>query len=396
MNCKQLSEFVELYDSLHKTPESYSEAGFPMVRAGDLKEGFLNLSTTLKVSKEVYREFTKRYIPKKGDVILSRVGHYNGVPSYVNTTDVFCLGQNTVIIHPVKIDSKYLYYCLKSPMVQKQILQFSTGSTHKTISLKSINEISIPCITHSRQKQIGEFLFTIDLKIKLNAKIIKKIEEIVSMLFRRWFIDFEFPNEKGLPYRSSGGEMVESELGEVPKGWDVYAFKNIMTISSGKRPKNKVEQPDLENTVPIIGASKIMGYTTETLYEEPILVIGRVGTHGVVQRLNRKCWASDNTLVIKSDYYNFTYQVLNRIDYNSLNRGSTQPLITQTDIKEYLVVKPDEIVLNLFENISGKLLNRIILLQDEITNLQELRDTLLPKLLSGEIEIPDESVVEPS
>jgi len=78
-----------------------------------------------------------------------------------------------------------------------------------------------------------------------------------------------------------------------------------------------------------------MGYVNEALYNEPIIVIGRVGTHGIVQRFNTQCWPSDNTLVIKSNHYEFAYQILKGIDYRALNRGSTQPLITQTDIKNY-------------------------------------------------------------
>src|SRR5690606_8084550 len=157
------------------------------------------------------------------------------------------------------------------------------------------------------------------------------LEEMAQSLFKHWFIDFEFPNENREPYKSSGGEMVESGLGLIPKGWNLGELGDIISISSGKRPKDKQDNVSNEHPFPIVGASSIMGYTSEFNYNEPVLIIGRVGTHGVIQTFTNKIWASDNTLVIKSKYYGFTYNILNSIDYKSLNRGSTQPLITQKD-----------------------------------------------------------------
>ncbi|WP_278428100.1 restriction endonuclease subunit S, partial [Clostridium cochlearium] len=181
------------------------------------------------------------------------------------------------------------------------------------------------------------------------------------------------------------GEMVQSELGMIPKGWEVGMLGDIIEISSGKRPSKKSTEIGGEFIIPLVGASTIMGYVEGYNYNEPILVIGRVGTHGVIQRFNSKVWASDNTLVIKSKYYEYTNQILKTIDYSSLNRGSTQPLITQTDIKNQKVVIPVCDKLLDFEKLVGSLYilvnNNLI----ENDNLIKLRDTLLPKLMSGEI-----------
>ena len=101
--------------------------------------------------------------------------------------------------------------------------------------------------------------------------------------------------------------------------------------------------------IPLVGAASVMGYTSEANHTDKILVTGRVGTHGIVQRFNTPCWTSDNTLVITSDFYEYTYQILQRIDYKSLNRGSTQPLITQGDMKKVAILLPDKDVLCEFE-----------------------------------------------
>lgn len=142
--------------------------------------------------------------------------------------------------------------------------------------------------------------------------------------------------------------------------------------------------------VPLIGASSITGYVKETLYDKAILVIGRVGTHGVVQRVMPPSFPSDNTLVIQSDYYEFIYQILKIIDYKSLNVGSTQPLITQKSIKNYMIVVPKKEVLMDFENIVSGLFRKVAYDNQEIKKLATIRDTLLPKLMSGDIRVKSE------
>ena len=132
-----------------------------------------------------------------------------------------------------------------------------------------------------------------------------------------------------------------------------------------------------------------MGFTSKANYTEKILVIGRVGTHGIIQRFNTPCWASDNTLVIKSPYYEFTNQILKRVDYSVLNCGSTQPLITQGDMKKLVVLIPDRKTLINFEMFSASLIAQWNANNNENIKLASLRDTLLPKLMSGEIDVSE-------
>lgn len=134
-----------------------------------------------------------------------------------------------------------------------------------------------------------------------------------------------------------------------------------------------------------------MGFVKEHNYNEPIIIIGRVGTHGVIQRFNSKVWASDNTLVIKSKYYEYVHQLLSGIDYKKLNRGSTQPLITQTDVKNEKVIITAHNILNEFETVVGRIYKNVSNNDEENNTLRIVRDTLLPKLMSGEIRVPLES-----
>jgi type I restriction enzyme S subunit len=169
---------------------------------------------------------------------------------------------------------------------------------------------------------------------------------------------------------------------------------DVANITSGKRPPYKKAEYSDEAKIPLVGASSIIGYTNTVLYDEKILVTGRVGTHGIIQRYSRPCWASDNTLVIKSNFYEFVYQQLCKVDFRNMNRGSTQPLITQTDLKNVLIFLPDDEELREFEEIAGSLMERYEGNIRENENLATLRDTLLPRLMSGELSVTDLTVAK--
>jgi len=173
----------------------------------------------------------------------------------------------------------------------------------------------------------------------------------------------------------------------MPKDWKIGKLGDIAEITSGKRPLAKQNNINDEFCIPLIGASCVMGYTNSVLYSNRILITGRVGTHGVVQRFNEPCWPSDNTLVILSRCYEYCYQILKTINYTAMNRGSTQPLITQTDLKNTEIVVPTNKILTDYEKDIGALMNLYESNQRENTRLAAIRDALLPKLMSGEIDV---------
>jgi type I restriction enzyme S subunit len=324
----------------------------------------------------------KALIEKNG-IVVGRKGTVGTV--YYSETPFYCIDTAYYLTEDdTNEDLKYLYYLLNHLPLKKLNTDSAVPGLNRDNAYSQV--FRLPPIRE--QKSIAHILSTLDDKIEVNNQINKTLENMAQAIFKQWFVDFEFPNEDGEPYKSSGGEMVESDLGLIPKGWEVGKFIDLIEITSGKRPGKRSDLAMEDCKYPLVGASSIMGYTDDFNFEEKILVIGRVGTHGVVQRFNNKVWASDNTLVIKSDNYEFAYQILNQIDYKAINRGSTQPLITQTDIKNYTLIIPTEGYLNKFELLVGSLFeihsNHCI----ENSKLTEIRDSLLPKLMSGEIRVP--------
>lgn len=309
-------------------------------------------------------------IARAGDVIMSvraPVGALNITPVNV------CLGRGVCSLRMKNGNQSFLFYLMKYYV--PYLLKKESGTVFGSVNRDDINrlEVNIPEDVEE-QKKISRYLEMIDDKIELNTAINNNLEQQVSIFYQSWFEDYK---------------RVDNIF---PEGWKYEELSSIAYITSGKRPPVKSEICNQETPFAIVGAASVMGFTSEANHTDKILVIGRVGTHGVIQRFNTPCWASDNTLVITSPYYEFTNQILNRIDYLSMNRGSTQPLITQGDMKKIVVLVPDKETLTKFEEFASSLMAKWEANNIENVKLTLLRDTLLPKLISGELDISNTKI----
>lgn len=305
---------------------------------------------------------------KKDDVLVSNIRPYFKKIWFADF-DGGC--SNDVLVFRAKegTDARFLYYVLADDAFFDYSTATSKGTKMPRGDKTAIMQYEVPHFDLPIQKKIAEILADIDDKIALNSNINNNLEQQVSALYQSWFEDFEITN------------------GVCPENWSYQELSTIADIASGKRPPVKSNVCNQETPVSIVGAASVMGFTSEANHTDKILVTGRVGTHGVVQRFNTPCWTSDNTLVITSPYYEFTNQILHRIDYSSMNRGSTQPLITQGDMKKVVVLVPDENTLAKFEEFAGSLMVKWEANNKENVKLASLRDTLLPKLMSGELDV---------
>lgn len=302
---------------------------------------------------------------KKDDIIISArgtVGELAMIP-FPMAFNQSCYG----IRAKEGIDSIFLYYLIKNSV--RKLKAITHGSVFDTITRDTFANIEVAIPDIKTQHRIAKMLADIDDKVENNQRINNNLEQQVSVLYQSWFEDFEITN------------------GICPENWSYQELSTIADIASGKRPPVKSDTCNEKTPISIVGAASVMGFTSEANHTDKILVTGRVGTHGVIQRLNTPCWTSDNTLVIKSPYYEFTNQILHRIDYSSMNRGSTQPLITQGDMKKVVVLVPDEDTLAKFEEFAGSLMAKWETNNNENVKLASLRDTLLPKLMSGELDV---------
>ena len=192
--------------------------------------------------------------------------------------------------------------------------------------------------------------------------------------------------------------FVDSELGEIPAGWKVRALGELAEVTSGKRPQLRLPTATNVAKVPVWGGNGPMAFTSDPLIDQTVLITGRVGTLGSVFRVASPCWPSDNTLIVKPRHrqaFEFLFFHMQRIDFVALNRGSTQPLLTQTDIKAQRLIIPSSTILERYRTSAAVWYARLDKAGHEIQRLSMLRDTLLPKLVSGEIRVREvEKAVE--
>lgn len=354
---------------LHK--KDYVKHGTPIVTVEHLGQKCFTEQNLPCVSNEDKMRLNK-YILRKGDIVFSRVGAVDRCSFVSKKYDGWLFSGRCLRVRPSsEIEPEYLYYFFNLAATKRFIRGIATGATMPSINTKFMGEVPITYPNINIQRKIVAVLNLLDEKVQLNTEINKNLEQQVSVLYQSWFEDFEITN------------------GVCPEDWSYQELSSIADIASGKRPPVKSNVCNQETPISIVGAASVMGFTSEANHTDKILVTGRVGTHGVVQRFNTPCWTSDNTLIITSPYYEFTNQILHRIDYSTMNRGSTQPLITQGDMKKVVVLVPDENTLAKFEEFAGSLMVKWEANNKENVKLASLRDTLLPKLMSGELDVSD-------
>lgn len=398
----RLSDLCNISDCLHVTPK-YTNVGIPMIRVTEIKNSFLELAEALKVSNEDYKKYTTNYVPQMGDIILARVGAFLGEFAYVDTNDKFCIGQNTTILNPRK-HNKYIYYNLISPLTQLRLQREAAGSAYKSVGVDTIKNFSIELPDDDVQAgKIGELLFSIDKKIQLNKRIITELEEMAQTIYNYWFVQFDFPNAEGKPYRSSGGKMVWNEQSkrEIPEGWGFATLADIANITMGQSPSGESYNEIGDGTVFYQGRTDF-GYRYPTsrvhttqpsrmAYKGDILLSVRAPV-GDINIANENCCigrglAALNSKIASNSHLFMLMKSLKPIFDVFNSNGTTFGALTKDNLYEINVIIPKSIVLNKYESIAGGIDAQIAILDEQNRELSKLRDWILPMLMNGQVVV---------
>ena len=403
---------------LHK--KDYVSSGTPIITVEHLGDNRI-LHEDMPYVSDHDRERLSKYSLHNGDIVFSRVGSVDRRALVRKAENGWLFSGRCLRVRPDpnKIDSAYLSYFFGLPSFKEHVRAIAVGATMPSLNTQILSDIVVPhpCDL-TEQRAVAHILGTLDDKIELNRRMNETLEAMARALFKSWFVDFEPVRAKAALKCHAGGEndwtlerargyldnmgeviaalfpdsFVESELGEIPEGWGVKTIKDIVEVSSGKRPGVRyAEALDLAQ-VPLWGGNGPMAFVPEPLVEYPILLTGRVGTLGSVFRITSPCWPSDNTLILKikdKRAFEFVFFQLKRIDFTSLNVGSTQPLLTQTNLKAQLLLFPPENILERFHAFAEISYAGLDKSDSESRTLAALRDTLLPKLISGGLRVVD-------
>ena len=389
-----------LIDYRGKTPEK-TDSGIPLITAKIIKGGRIEKPTEF-IALDNYDAWMRRGIPKEGDVVLTVEAPLGEVAQL--GPERIALAQRVVTLRGKDglLDNTYLLYLLQTEEMLEQLKARATGTTVLGIKQSELRKVQLSLPPIEQQIAAARILKALDDRITLLRETNATLEDIAQALFKSWFVDFDPVRAKaeGLKPQAMDAPTAalfpdsfeESELGLVPKGWRVGSLSDVCSIASGKRPPDRSDALTEACSIPLYGGAGLMGYTSATLFDEELIVTGRVGTLGKVHIAYPPFWASDNVLVVSPKLatdFSFTLHWIRSIDVHALNRGSTQPLLTQRDLGAQQGLIPPRGVLQQFEEIVAPLYVRMRAQELQAQTLTQLRDTLLPRLISGQLRLPE-------
>ena len=378
----------------------------PYIRVRDLgKSKTLELNSSYEYVDEITQKQIQRYITLKGDILISIVGTIGLIAIVGGSLNGANLTENCVkLVKLDNIDSEYLYYYLKSPLGQQNISRGTVGAVQAKLPIKNIQEFNINCpVLISDQRRIASILSSLDRKIELNNKINADLEEMAQAIFKNWFVDFE-------PFKD--GKFVDSELGMIPEGWkvgtigDIVEFQNGFTFSSKDFSENGeykiiTIKSVQDGCLVTEGSSKVTEYPTKMpayckLQSGDILLslTGNVGRCCLVTETNLLLNQRVAKIKAKECYDNsFSYALFRLKETKelliSISRGTAQANLSPVEASKLPMVIPSEDARKSFSMISDSIMNKIISIHIENSRISLLRDTLLPRLMSGELEVPE-------
>ena len=379
----------------------------------NLTKGIIGELQTLNLSTDKIPSRAKRKIKDK-DILISTVRpnqkHY-GIIKKAKKNLIASTGFVVLSANESLVDSEYLYRFLTQDNMTEYFQAIGETSTTAYPSIKPsvISELEINLPPLEEQKAIAKILSDLDEKIEVNNKINKNLEEMAQAIFKQWFVDFEFPNEEGKPYKSSGGEMVESELGMIPKGWKISSLIDIADYLNGLAMQ-KFKPSEDEKGLKVLKIKELrQGFTdessdlcSENIKQEYIINNGDVifswsGTLLVDLWGADKCGLNQHLFKVTSNkyykwyYYYWTKFHLNKFISIAKDKATTMGHIKRSNLSESMVFVPNDSTLKLMNKVMNPIITQVINNKVENRRLEKLRDTLLPKLMSGEIRVPLEN-----
>jgi type I restriction enzyme S subunit len=405
-----------IIDCHHSTP-TWTVSGKIVVRNFNIKNGALDLSNPSFTDEKTFKERVLRARPEPGDLIITReapMGEVCVIPEGVEC----CLGQRMVLIKPdhEKISSKYLLYAMLSDFVQGQINQSDkTGSTVSNLRIPLLKELEIPLLQNP--DEVAAVLSALDAKIDCNNRINAELEAMAKTLYDYWFVQFDFPDANGRPYKSSGGRMVYNTAlkREIPEGWSAGQLGQYISFDRGVTyRKEDVCTSSTRGAIGILRATNVTGNVIDLddLIYVPASLVGsdqiitkfstlivmssgskeHVGKNGIYffdLPLGFGAFCSKITPAANARYFVNTFLQSSWFKTHIKNQclGTNINNLTRYHICECPIVSANEGVLHRFEEAARALYEKMAVNTVENQQLAQLRDWLLPLLMNGQVKV---------
>lgn len=371
---------------LHES--DYVKQGTPIVTVEHLGEiGFTTQNLPFVSQKDTER--LSRFLLKEGDIVFSRVGSIDRCVYVKKEQEGWLFSGRCLRVRcdEDKVNSRFLSYYFKLADFKKMMLNISVGATMPSLNTSLMDDIPLSIPERAEQDKIAALLDKIDAKIENNNSINEELRETVKTIYDYWFLQYEFPNEEGKPYKSSGGKMVWNEelKKEIPESWEKGTFSDLFEIGNGKDHKHLHE-----GTIPVYGSGGIMRYCDTPIFEGESVLIPRKGTLNNLIYVNGAFWTVDTMFYSKMKIDHaaiYAYYSLKRFDFEILNTGTGVPSMTSTIIYGLKTVIPNKHILAAFDKVVQPLYQRIKKNDIENMELSSLKDFLLPLLMNGQVTL---------
>ena len=391
---------TKITDGSHFSPKAQTE-GYPMLSVKDMREYDFDFSNCKKISYEDYLKMERDgCVPQIGDVLVAKDGSYLKEIFRCKEQREIALLSSIAIFRPNSqlIDSRFLCYCLKSPRVYNYIsLNCVSGSALPRIILKDFKGVNIRVPSLDDQRRIASILSSLDRKIELNNKMNADLEEMAQAIFKNWFVDFE-------PFKD--GKFVDSELGMIPEGWKVGTLGDITKNKSAKvKEKNDVKVLSPVTTGELVLSEE---YFTKQVFSSSIAkykIVNKgefaynparvnIGSLGRNEFDFDGCVSPVYVVFSVLEGYENYFDLFRKTDFfkdsvASLAIGGVRQSLSYDDLSLIETIIPSENIVEKFNNLYNQMKKTIKANKQENSRLSLLRDTLLPRLMSGELEVPE-------
>jgi type I restriction enzyme S subunit len=295
---------------------------------------------------------------------------------------------NSIVVDKEKYDQDYVYYLMTQSINRVKVVEGGSASGREHVKKSTFEEIELEVLPLAEQVKVSHLVVKYDNLIENNNRRIAILEDMAQSLYREWFVNFRYPDHADNLDADGKTKLTDSPLGQIPEGWEVKRLDDYVVLQRGfdlpKRNRNE------EGGIPIYAASGITGYHDQVKAKGPGIVTGRSGTLGIVNLVLEDHWPLNTSLWVK-EFKNCTahyaYYLLDGIGLERFNSGASVPTLNRNDVHGNPVIAPPTYLIEKFESIVSVNHKQIHLLKRKNENLKQQRDMLLPKLISGKIEL---------
>ena len=330
-----------------------------------------------------------KYVLHEGDIVIARTGATTGYAKWIkNPPDSIFASYLVRIRANEQTDSRFIGFVVESNDYKKFIQQNIGGSAQPNANAQVLTSYPLKLPPLETQRQIAAILSAYDDLIENNSRRIKVLEEMAGLIYQEWFVNFRFPGHQGV-------RRVASELGEIPEGWGVGRLDDALILQRGfDLPKNSRQGGD----IPILAATGIADYHNEAKAKAPGIVTGRSGSLGTVLYVDVNFWPLNTALWVKTFKKAtplYAFYLLSGLGLEQFNSGAAVPTLNRNDVHGLPVVLPPQEFLKRFDDVVLPIFEQMRILKSKNQNLRRTRDLLLPKLISGELDVSQLGAAHP-